>query len=260
MMPLHDWTKVYAGLFHDFHQGWSIEIRNALNRGQLPDGYHALVEQKMSAKEADVLTIDTRGGDSSQSSPSFGTLLLEPPKTQIVRKSSQEHYADKANRIVIRYKLGRTVAVIEIVSPGNKDSKQAFKEFVETSQEFIKAGVHLLVIDLFPPTKRYPQGVHQAIWDEFEEEDTEFNFPNETSRILASYNSGRRKEAYVEPLALNASLPDMPLFLTGQQYINVSLERCYVASWSVMPKVLQDYVISGIAPISPQVTDGDGAP
>jgi hypothetical protein len=24
--------------FHDFHQGWTIEIRNKLNRGILPEG------------------------------------------------------------------------------------------------------------------------------------------------------------------------------------------------------------------------------
>ncbi len=43
-MPLHDWTRVNAGLFHHFHQGWCWTISSALIRGQLPDGYTALVE------------------------------------------------------------------------------------------------------------------------------------------------------------------------------------------------------------------------
>ena len=34
-MPIHDWTCVGAGTFHDFHQGWTIEIRNALNSARL---------------------------------------------------------------------------------------------------------------------------------------------------------------------------------------------------------------------------------
>jgi len=34
-------------------------------------------------------------------------------------------------------------------------------------------GVHLLLIDLFPSSKRDPQGIHQAIWDQFVEEDLE---------------------------------------------------------------------------------------
>ena len=28
-MPIHDWARVYEGLFHDFHQSWSIGIKDA---------------------------------------------------------------------------------------------------------------------------------------------------------------------------------------------------------------------------------------
>jgi hypothetical protein len=35
-MPIHDWTRVSAGTFHDFHQGWTIEIRNSLSPTRLP--------------------------------------------------------------------------------------------------------------------------------------------------------------------------------------------------------------------------------
>jgi hypothetical protein len=31
-MPIHDWTRVEAGLFHHFHQDWTIEICRTLNR------------------------------------------------------------------------------------------------------------------------------------------------------------------------------------------------------------------------------------
>ena len=34
-MPIHDWSRVDAGLFHHFHQAWTIEISNALNAGGL---------------------------------------------------------------------------------------------------------------------------------------------------------------------------------------------------------------------------------
>ena len=42
-MPIHDWTRVDAGLFHAFHQSWSVRIQDALNAGVLPKGYYALV-------------------------------------------------------------------------------------------------------------------------------------------------------------------------------------------------------------------------
>jgi hypothetical protein len=36
-MPIHDWTRVSAGTFHDFHQGRTIDIRNRLSSGVVPD-------------------------------------------------------------------------------------------------------------------------------------------------------------------------------------------------------------------------------
>jgi hypothetical protein len=47
-MPIHDWTRVRANRFHDFHQSWTIAIRNALNGGLLPDGYLAMAEALLS--------------------------------------------------------------------------------------------------------------------------------------------------------------------------------------------------------------------
>ena len=44
-MPIHDWTRLEPGDFHDFHQCWVVEIRNALNRGLLPPEYMAMAEQ-----------------------------------------------------------------------------------------------------------------------------------------------------------------------------------------------------------------------
>ena len=28
-MPIHDWTRVDAGLFHAFHQGWIIRLSDS---------------------------------------------------------------------------------------------------------------------------------------------------------------------------------------------------------------------------------------
>ena len=37
-MPVHDWTRVEAGIFHAFHVAWVPEIQKALNGGLLPEG------------------------------------------------------------------------------------------------------------------------------------------------------------------------------------------------------------------------------
>ena len=44
-------------------------------------------------------------------------------------------------------------------------------EFARKAAEFLLAGVHLLVVDLFPPSRRDPQGVHKLIWDRIKDED-----------------------------------------------------------------------------------------
>jgi len=254
-MPIHNWTRVYAGLFHDFHQSWSIRIKDALNAGMLPKGVTALVEQKAGPVEPDVLAVDAFAAPRRAGDEGGALLTMAPPATRIVRKSSKELYSDRANRIVVKHRLGRTIAVIEIVSPGNKDSKRAFKQFVDKSLEFIRSGVHLLVIDLFAPTKRDPFGIHRALWDEFEDEDVVFEFPAGKDRILASYDAGREKAAYVEPIAVGDVLPAMPLFLFAGRHIKVPLEATYQATWTVLPRELQVIVETGVMPLS----EDDGA-
>ena len=58
-MPIHDWTRVTAGTWHDFHLAWIAEIRNALNGGRLPPSYYAQAEQIAGPMGPDVLTLQT---------------------------------------------------------------------------------------------------------------------------------------------------------------------------------------------------------
>ena len=158
-MPLHDWTRVNAGLLHHFHQGWCWEISSALNRGKLPDGYTALVEQRSGTKEADVLAIEERPLEVDSVGNGGAVVVRERPQTTYVKRSERQYYADKASRVVIRHQLGRVVAFIEIVSPGNKHDDLSLENFCDKIVEAIRGRVHVLVVDLFPPTCRDPFGV-----------------------------------------------------------------------------------------------------
>jgi len=173
-MPIHDWTRVDAGLFHDFHQSWTVALRNALNAGGLPPDYFALVEQRIHGPIPDVLTLELSPRSKGPSQGVGGlTVAKAPPRTRVIRRTEAEIYAGKANRITVRHRHGDVVAVVEMVSPGKKGSRAEFRAFVEKSAELLRQGVHLVVIDLFPPGKRDPQGIHKALWDEFEEEELE---------------------------------------------------------------------------------------
>ena len=241
-MPIHDWSRVQSGTFHDFHQGWTIEIRNALNRGILPPGYFAMADQRVGGPEPDVVALRSRLTPAPRV-PSRGTVLLDRPKTRQTTVASKSIYARKANRISIRHHQGRVVAIIEIVSPGNKDSKAAVEQFVRKASDFLFNGIHFFMVDLFPPSTRDPLGLHRLVWESLTDEpyvDTDPDKP----LAAASYDAGGALEAFVEPLAVGDPLPHMPLFLEPGMHVLVPLEETYATSWDAFPGILQDQLLA----------------
>ena len=60
-------------------------------------------------------------------------------------------YRRKQKTVTVRHVSGdRIVAMVEIVSPGNKSARHAIRSFVEKAVEALYRGYHLLVVDLFP--------------------------------------------------------------------------------------------------------------
>src|SRR5437879_1907837 len=124
-MPVHDWTRVDAGVFHHFHHGWIEEIKRALNRGTLPASHYAMVEQITSRQEPGFLSLaEPTRGNLPERHP-LGTLSLaaSPPKVCFRDQAAMEFYATRAKAVVIRHASGHEViAVVEIVSQGNKNN------------------------------------------------------------------------------------------------------------------------------------------
>ncbi len=232
-MPIHDWTTVRAGTFHNFHYAWVATIMNRLNAGLLPPGFFAMAEQVVGGPEPDVVTL--RAGPKRH--PQDGATAVAPARPQatfvIPAAEEKERYARKANRIAIHHDLGNVVAVIEIVSPGNKASRHAIRATVKKAASLIRHRVNLLVVDLFPPGPRDPQGVHGLIWDEFT--DQQFELPAGKPLTVAAYQTAPTRIAYVDPVAVGDPLPDAPLFLVGDFYVNVPLEETYQTTWNVLP-------------------------
>jgi hypothetical protein len=241
-MPIPDWTRVDAGLFHAFHQGWITALCNALNEGVLPSDYFALPEQSIRGPIPDVLTLalDTGASDAHEHAGGLA-VAMAPPKARFVAHAEDRIYVRKANRVAVRHRHGQIVAVVEIVSPGNKASKGELRAFVEKSSELIMQGIHLLVIDLFPPSKRDPEGIHKAIWDEFREE--EFELPDDKPLTLAAYDAGPPPVAYVEPVAVGDALPEMPIFLKPGRYVQAPLEATYNSTWGHFPAPMKRLLV-----------------
>ena len=215
-MPIHDWTRVCANQFHDFHQKWTVAICNALNAGRLPQGYFAMVEQKAGGPEPDVITLELNPPPGSEKAGGVA-VDARPPQARFVTRSMAAGYTRKANRVTVRHPDGMVVAIVEIVSPGNKDSKHALSTFARKAVAFLEAGVNLLIVDLFPPSRRDPQGIHKVIWDRVRDEP--FTLPPDKPLTLAAYGTGTEISAYVEPVAVGDTLRDMPIFLMAERYV-----------------------------------------
>ncbi|HEX5446878.1 MAG TPA: DUF4058 family protein [Pirellulales bacterium] len=242
-MLIHDWTRVDAGIFHDFHQSWMPAIKHALNGGRLPADYYALVEQVAGGRWPDVLTLQGPVAYHPASPDTAGGLLLAetPPQVRYRFKAEGDLYAAKASAVVVRHVSGHhVVAVLEVVSPGNKHSRSALQQFIGKAVEMLRAGIHLVVVDLLPPGPRDPQGLHKAIWDEFL--DNDFALPNDKRLTLASYAAGDLPEAFIEPVAVGSRLPDMPLFLSPETYVPVPLESTYASAWETMPAYWREVI------------------
>jgi hypothetical protein len=247
-MPVHDWTRVSAGTFHDFHSAWIIHLKEALNSGLLPEDYYAMAEQHVGSMIADVLTLHTgeqapvqpRGGGPvavAEAPPGVGRKMVAGPNAS---------YRAARRTLAVRHAANhRLVALVEIVSPANKDRASSVNDLVEKVHSALKHGVHVLAVDLFPPGPWDPQTIHAAVWESFDPE--EYAPPAGRSLMLASYVAAPLPEAYVEHVAVSDALPEMPLFLQPNWYVNVPLEATYEAAYRGLPAYWRG-VLEGASP------------
>jgi hypothetical protein len=238
-MPVHDWTQVEAGIFHHFHHSWIEEIQRALNSGILPDDYYAMAEQQAAGYGPDVLTLQAASPDPDPpgvrgNGPTAATLTR--PHARVTAQTDAEFFRRKKSSVVVRHVSDdRIIAVVEIVSPDNKAARNAFRAFLEKTLNLLENRIHLLIIDLFPPTKRDPHGIHAAIWQELVEE-SDFVPPPDKPLTLAAYESALVVKSFVEPVAVGDVLPDMPVILEPDWCVNAPLEQTYQAAWQAVPR------------------------
>jgi hypothetical protein len=203
-MPMHDWTRVEPGIFHAFHHRWISALSDVLNGGKLPPDYYALPEQVAAG---------------------FGFMA----------ETAGEFHRRTKSSIVVRHVSGdRIVAMIEILSPGNKSNRHALQAFVDKACELLEHRIHLVIVDPFPPGPRDPNGIHAAIWEQVQ--DDPFQLPAKQPLTLVAYECNLSTHAYIEPVAVGQPLPDMPLLLEPNGYVMVPMEATCETAFSLMPR------------------------
>ena len=105
--------------------------------------------------------------------------------------------------------------------------------FVDKAAELLDLQIQLLIVDLHPPGKRDPNGIHGEIWEAIAGE--EYAAPADKPFTLASYESQLDVKAYVVHAAVGDLLSGMPLFLEPGKAVEVPLEATYQAAFAEVP-------------------------
>jgi hypothetical protein len=243
-MPMHDWTSVEAGTFHAFHLAWLGELQKALNAGVLPAGYYALAEQRADDVIPDVLGLHESDPDTTPvPEPNGAVATLTKTRPRVEQRLTATHGIVKGKRrtLTVRHTSGhRIIAFIEIVSPSNKDRVESVSEFAAKVIAALHSGIHVLLVDPYPPGAADPLGMHGAIWRRLS---SDKHAPlGDRPLVLAAYDASQPTQAFVNYLAVDDPLPDMPLFLTPTKYIDVPLEPTYSAAYAGMPKFWRNVI------------------
>ncbi|MBI4606003.1 MAG: DUF4058 family protein [Planctomycetes bacterium] len=249
-MPIHDWPRVDGDVFHSFHVAWLGRLTTLLNDQILPRPYYALAEPVVGEVEPDLLTLRARtaSGEGAESKPEAssspqvhddsreGAVALAPSPV-VVQDLRLDPYTRRTRRITIRdeRKGDAVVAVIELVSRGNKSSRARAEQFIEKDLSFLDRGIHLLVIDLHKPTGPVPNGFHTKVCELYGEELPRLPEGRPLSAVSYQVLAIGEIRAHVAPLKVCDNLPDMPVFLEPHRFIRPPLESSYGECYRSVP-------------------------
>lgn len=180
------------------------------------------------------------------------TMTKRVSKAATLLRGKMHRLTRRTNRVSIHHRIGTVVCVIEIVSPGNKSSELKLLDFVSKNLNYLEAGIHILVADILPPTRRDPHGIHQEIWKEIADPDSEVP-PRRKPLTLAAYIASDPPEdleiqAIVKAVAVGDTLPDMPAYLGYNRFVPIPLEATYMSAWNSCPFAMRHLIEHGKLP------------
>jgi hypothetical protein len=195
-----------------------------------------MAEQRAELYGPDVLTL-TELPRPAPANPGGGVAVAEPRTT----RKLVSHAAPALGRaLAVRHASGdRVVAVIELVSPRNKDRALSVGDFAGKVAGLVRRGVHVVVIDILPPGRFDPGGMHAAIWPGLDTEPDPVAPPADQPLTFAGYRADERPVAYLSYAGVGQPLPDVPLFLDDGVFVEVPLEQTYMTNYAELPAELK---------------------
>jgi hypothetical protein len=223
LLPRRPWES--------FHAFWAAAIGEALNR-VLPSRYVAAIHSHLGSRvEADVSEWEetATGGEPVSGNGDQGGVAVKfyaPPHTALTM--SIVFPDDLEVRVLDLREDAQLAAVIELVSPGNKDRPETRRLFAAKCAAYLSRGVGLIVVDIVTNAHF---NLHNELIELLRAGDA-FVMPDEAFLYTVAYRPAHREESslvdlWPHPLTTGQPLPVLPLALRGNGAVPVDLETTY---------------------------------
>jgi hypothetical protein len=220
LAPLHSWES--------FHSRWANAIADALDRN-LPGRFFAEVQVHWGTQiEADVAEFEWSAAHEGPNGAGGGVAVQTWAPPAAVH-SLPLVFPDEVEVRVFDLRGGgkRLVGVIELISPGNKDTAETRRAFAAKCVAYLHRGIGLIAVDVV--TRRHAN-LHNELLQMLGQ--AQAVLPPEVLLYAVAYAPARRDDAnlfdlWPVPLAVGRPLPLLPLALRGAFFVPVDLEATY---------------------------------
>lgn len=216
--------------WESFHSRWANSIADELHR-VLPRRFFAEVQIHLGSEvETDVAEFErlAERAEEQGNGPGGGLALqtwAPPAATQVLPAVFPD---DLQVQVRDSREDARLVAVIELVSPRNKDREDGRRSFAAKCLAYLQRGLGLMILDIVTNRRA---NLHNEMIGMLKLEPS-FLMPAAVSLYAVSYGPIRRADAnqidvWSAGLALNEPLPLLPLVLLGYRALPLDLDAAY---------------------------------
>ena len=231
-VPLRDHFRPPANAvpFDGIHGGWPMMIVQRLFP-LLPPGFRIAPQVQLGARvEFDIATyeyeeVGEAGVDRSDAGAG-GTATLAPPAPTLLLESDWPEQDEYEVRVYDETFGRRLVAVVELVSPANKDRPDSRRAFVAKCAALLQQDVCVAIVDIVP-VRRF--NLYAELLELIGGTDPLMsdNPPTYAVTLRGRRGSRRRIETFAHVLEVGQPLPTLPLWLSADQWVRVELEPTY---------------------------------
>jgi hypothetical protein len=218
LYPTHRWESLHAR--------WAVSISDSLN-DTLPSRFFAETQVHLGARvEANVVEFE-QNATMNGISGGLATATYAPPKPTLTFPGLIED--DVSIEVRDRDRDARVAAVIELISPSNKDRVDARRGFAAKMISYLRIGAGLIIIDVVSSRSG---SLHEELVSILGlPESCKLRTPTGLSTVAyqpVKTIDDENIQVWFETLTLGTSLPTMPLAVRGYGPVGVDLDATYM--------------------------------